>query len=695
MSLWIGIDVGGTFTDFIACDDDSGAVVTHKSSSTPGNPAAAIVAGLRDMFRSYGLDAREVAQIAHGTTVATNALIERKGAKVALITTKGFRDVLEIGRQRRPDHLDMHRDYPPAVVPRWRRFEVNERVLADRSVMTPLTDQEIERVVDQALASGADAVAVALVFSYIAPEHEQRIGAALTARQSLLPTPLQWPCYVSLSSEVHPEFREYERTSTTTLNAYLQPTMSRYLSHLSSVLAREIPQADVVISQSTGGLMSLDKARRFPIRTALSGPAAGVLGAVDVARQADFTNIITFDMGGTSADVSMVRNLEPAQSHDKLLGGLPLRLPSVDISTVGAGGGSITWFSRDGALKVGPASAGADPGPACYGLGGSDATVTDANLVLGRLAPAGLLGGTMKLDEVAARQAIAPIAERLGFSVEAAAHGILEIAVSNMSRVIRAVSIERGHDPRELSLLAYGGAGPLHARAVAASLQMRAVIVPTAPGILCAAGLIASNLKEDFIRTARVRLHDAAAIGELERVFDDLHRAAQQWFDDERILAGSRYLRVALDLRFVGQNFELELPLIGDTPAQLPPLPTVDVLLTRFFEAHERTYGFYNPEAPVEVLSARLTAGGDRHHAQQPAALPVGVDEGHAIGQRAICFERDESAPTAVYRREDLIFGQRLEGPAVIEQLDTTTLLFPHDSLMVDRDLNLIITVAT
>jgi N-methylhydantoinase A len=683
MSLWIGIDVGGTFTDFIAYDDDTGASVTHKNASTPGDPAEAIVAGLRDMLQINGLAAHKVAQIAHGTTVGTNTLIERKGAKVALITTKGFRDVLEIGRQRRPKNLDMHTDFPPAVVPRWRRVEVNERLRADGSVMTPLNDREIERVVDLALATGADAVAVALLFSYLNAEHEQRIGAALARRGS--------SCYVSLSSEIHPEFREYERTSTTTLNAYLQPTMTRYLTHLSDVLAREIPQADLVISQSTGGLMSIDKARLFPIRTALSGPAAGVLGAVAVAQQADFANIITFDMGGTSADVSMVRDLEPAQSRDKLLGGLPLRLPSVDISAVGAGGGSITWFTRDGALKVGPTSAGADPGPACYGLGGSKATVTDANLVLGRLATKGLLGGTMSLDDEAARRAIAPIAERLAFSVEAAAHGIVEIAVSNMSRVIRAVSIERGHDPRDLSLLAYGGAGPLHARAVAASLQMRRVIVPSAPGILCAAGLIASNLKEDFIRTARFRLHDAIATEQLASVLGELHRAAEEWFEQERILIDSRYMRVALDLRYVGQNFELELPLSGDSPALLPSLPAIDDLRARFFAAHERTYGFHNPAAPVEVLNCRLTAGGDRHHAQTPGAAQLGKDEARAIDQRDIWFDRDASSPTPVYNRQQLVSGQRLTGPAVIEQLDTTTLLFPGDSLTVDQYLNLII----
>ena len=437
--------------------------------------------------------------------------------------------------------------------------------MADGSVRVPLTDAEIERVVSMALDSDVDAVAVSLLFAYLTPDHEQRIGAALARRAP--------GKFISLSSEVQPEFREYERTSTTTQNAYLQPMMERYLKTLAARVASEIPRADVVISQSSGGLMSIGKAQRFPIRTALSGPAAGVLGALEIAQLADRPHVITFDMGGTSADVALVRDLTPAQSYDKRIGGLPVRLPSVDISTIGAGGGSIAWFDRDDRLKVGPISSGADPGPACYGLGGDKATVTDANLVLGRLSPAGLLDGTMRLDRDLACHAIKPIADRLGFALERTAHGILEVVVSNMARIIRAISVDRGYDPRELSLLAFGGGGPLHASAVASSLEMREVIVPPAPGILCAAGLNASDLKEDFVRTVRLVVGEGASLDQVADSLRSLHERARQWFEDERIPAERRYVRVVLDMHYVGQNFELSVPITGAAGAELPDAP--------------------------------------------------------------------------------------------------------------------------
>ncbi len=685
MTTWIGIDVGGTFTDFIAYDDDSGNSVTYKAPSTPRDPADAIVDGLKVMTERFGIAKDSIAQVGHGTTVGTNTLIQRKGARVALITTKGIRDVLEIGRQTRPGFFDVYTDFPPAVVPRMRRFEVDERVLADGSVRVPLTDAEIDRVVTLALESEVDAVAVSLLFAYLMPEHERRIGAALAKRMP--------GTFISLSSEVQPEFREYERTSTTTQNAYLQPMMQRYLTNLADRVGIEVPGADVVISQSSGGLMSIDKAQRFPIRTALSGPAAGVLGALEIARLADRPNVVTFDMGGTSADVALVRGFAPAQSYDKLIGGLPVRLPSVDISTIGAGGGSIAWFDRDDRLKVGPVSAGADPGPACYGLGGDKATVTDANLVLGRLSLAGLLDGTMKLDRAAAGRAIQPIADHLGFTLERTACGILDIVVSNMARVIRTISVDRGYDPRDLSLLAFGGGGPLHASAVAASLEMQEVIVPPAPGILCAAGLNVSDLKEDFVRTSRVIVREEASLDRLAANLKALHDLARRWFEDERIPSDFRYIRVFLDMHYIGQNFELSVPLASGAEAELPPLPPMAELKRMFFEAHERTYGYYNPNDPVQVLNCRLTAGGRRHRPhvvrEAKAAKPA-----KPFSRRPVWFMPDAAIDTAIFRREHLAVGQTIGGPAVVEQMDTTTLVYPGDVLRVDRFLNLLIEVS-
>ena len=685
MTVWIGVDVGGTFTDLVAFDDASGRRLTHKLSSTPANPADAIVAGLEALVARGDVAAADIAQIAHGTTVGTNALIERKGARVALITTRGFRDVLEIARQKRPGHFDMYRDYPPPVVPRWRRFEVAERVLADGAVHVALADAEIERVVDEALASGAEAIAVALLFSYLNPEHERRIGAAIAAKAPNV--------HVSLSSAVHPEFREYERSSTTTLNAYLQPKMARYLGDLGARIAAGLGGADVVISQSTGGLMSLQAARRFPIRTALSGPAAGVLGAVEAARQAGLKNVVTFDVGGTSADVALLPGLEPAQSSDKEVGGLPVRLPSIDIATVGAGGGSVVHFDREGRLCVGPESAGAAPGPACYGRGGEWPTVTDANLILGRLS-GGLLDGTMRLDLDAARRAMTPIAERLGFTVEATAAGVLEIVVANMARVIRTVSVERGFDPREVALLAYGGAGPLHARAVAASLDIGTVVIPATPGLLCAGGLIVSALKEDLIRTVRARLADAEAVPRLEAALAELDAVAAAWFEAERILPETRSVRVALDLRYVGQNFELDIVLSNAAPAGPPRVPPADMLRERFFEAHDRVYGFYNPDAPVEVVNCRLTASGHRHRLGAAPPPAAGGAWGKPIATRPVWFDPDAPVAAAVFRREALVPGQRFDGPAIVEQMDTTTVVFPGDAARVDDHGNLVVEIA-
>jgi N-methylhydantoinase A len=684
MAIWVGVDVGGTFTDFIAYDDDSGDSVTFKTQSTPKDPANAIVDGLKVMMERYNISADSIAQVGHGTTVGTNTLIQRKGARVALITTKGFRDVLEIGRQTRPGFFDMYSDWPPAVVPRTRRFEIDERVGADGQVRVPLTDAEIARVVQLACESDVDAFAVSLLFGYLTPDHERRIGAALAKAAP--------EKFISLSSDVQPEFREYERTSTTTQNAYLQPMMQRYLTNLADRVGAAIPQADVVISQSSGGLMSIDKAQRFPIRTALSGPAAGVLGALEIARLANRPHVVTFDMGGTSADVALVRDLMPAQSYDKLIGGLPVRLPSVDISTIGAGGGSIAHFDRDDRLKVGPISAGADPGPACYGLGGERATVTDANLVLGRLSPAGLLDGSMKLDRDAAVRAIRPIADQLGLTIEHTAHGIIEIVVSNMARIIRAISVNRGYDPRDLSLLAFGGGGPLHTSAVAASLDMREVIVPPAPGILCAAGLNVSDLKEDFVRTSRVLVRQDASIAELEANLRALHARATQWFEDERIPAERRYVQVSLDMHYVGQNFELAVPIVGGTRGELPPLPPMAELQKMFFATHERTYGFHNPRDPVQILNCRMKAAGRRHR-QHAARKAKAATPGQPIGLRPVWFAPDAPLDTPIYRREQLSAGQELPGPAVIEQMDTTTLIFPRDVVRVDDHLNLLIEI--
>lgn len=680
MAWMIGVDVGGTFTDFFAFDDATGRVVLHKVSSTPANPARAIIDGLGDLSRRHGVDLAAMTRLSHGTTIATNALIQRRGGKVALVVTEGFRDLIEIGRQIRPRVFDLQADHPAPLVPRELRFEAPERVTADGAPLRALSPEGLAKLVAEVGAAQPDACAVCFLFSFVNPAHERLVRDALAQAFPGL--------YLSVSSEVQPEFREYERLSTTVLNAYLQPVLDRYLGALADGLAVAAPQAALGINQSSGGLMSVERARRFPIRTALSGPAAGAVGAIHMARLSGMPDVIGLDMGGTSADVCLIRGYQAGTSFDKWIEGYPARLPAVDINAVGAGGGSIGWFDRDGLLKVGPHSAGAVPGPACYGRGGKEATVSDANLVLGRLSPRGLLGGGMALDVGLARAAIEPLAARLGFSVERTAHGMLGIVVANMVRAIRAVSVERGHDPRGFALLPFGGAGPLHATDVARSLGIRRCLVPFAPGILCAQGLIVSDLRETFVRTAvtpvlQPRMADVAA-----RV-EELRGEAQAWFASEKVAAANRSYDIVLDARYVGQNFELPLAL-----GTAEPLPDADAIRAAFFAEHERAYGFHNPADPVEIVNFRLVAVGRLAQPEARPAPPGAAGLPAPTERRPVWFEAEAAVDTPVYDRARLAPGHVVAGPAVIEQLDATILLFPGDRGTVDVHLNLIVELA-
>ena len=677
MPWMIGVDVGGTFTDFFAFDDTADRIVLHKVASTPTNPAHAVLVGLKQLAEHHGIDLDTVTRLSHGTTVATNALIQRRGGKVALVVTEGFRDLIEIGRQIRPHVFSLQDDYPAPLVPRELRFEAAERITADGRAVRALDSSELPELVKKVGDAKPDACAVCLLFSFLNPAHEAMIGDALRAAFPGM--------YLSTSSEVQPEFREYERLSTTVLNAYLQPVIDRYLGDLATGLAQAAPKAALGINQSSGGLMSVDRARHGPIRTALSGPAAVVVGAIHMARLSGLPDVISLDMGGTSADVALIRNHEAGITFNKWIEGYPARLASLDINAVGAGGGSIAWFDRDGLMKVGPQSAGAQPGPACYGRGGTEATVTDANLVLGRLSPKGLLGGDMALDESLARKAIAPLAERIGFSIEHTAHGMLGIVVANMVRAIRAVSVERGHDPRAFALLPFGGAGPLHATDVARSLGIRRSLVPLAPGILCAQGLIVSDLREAFVRTAVTPLSDTCMADVAARI-GELKAQAGAWFDTEGVEKDSRVTDIVLDARYVGQNFELAIGL-----GQADPLPAVGAIRQRFFAEHERAYGFHNPADAVEIVNFRLIAVGKL---RQPAARPGESRKGGkaaAVSRRDVWFAADAAQDTPVYDRATLMPGDIIAGPAVIEQLDSTTLLFPGDSATVDPYLNLVV----
>jgi N-methylhydantoinase A len=682
----IGVDVGGTFTDFYAFNENTAAVRVAKRPSTPDNPAHAIVAGLDELARQHDIDLKQVHRLSHGTTVGTNALIQRRGGRVALITTRGFRDLLEIGRQTRPHMYDLYRDYPPPLVPREHRFELAERVMSEGQVLEPLTPQAIETAIAAIRGTNADACAVCLLFAYLNPEHERTMAQALRAACPQL--------NLSLSSEVQPEFREYERFSTTVLNAYMQPIMADYMAKLEASLSESVPAATVGINQSSGGLMSPDRARHFPVRTALSGPAAGAVGGVHIARFAERPNVITLDMGGTSADVALIRDYRADVSFNREVAGFPIRLPMVDIETVGAGGGSIAWFDRDGLLKVGPASAGADPGPACYGHGGTDPTVTDANLVLGRLSLDGLLNGAMALDLPFARRSFVPVATRLGFSIEHTAHGVLGITVANMVRAIRTISVERGHDPRQFVLMPFGGAGPLHARDVATSLGIREILIPPAPGIVCAEGLIVSDLKENFVISHRTAIEDPS-LRQIREHIAELITDATRWFDVERISPDGQNLELSLDMRYVGQNFELSVPIMSGTTLTPDSIPDAAGLRERFFDVHESAYGYHNPHDAVEILNFRLTGRGRLHRFTIEERKHNGAAPPEPIGMRPVYFSPDASVETNVYERKSLRAGQMIEGPAIIEQLDTTTPVYPGDHARVDAVGNILISVSS
>lgn len=683
--MWfVGVDVGGTFTDFYAMNVEDGSVFLHKTPSTADDPSKAILNGLSQLLMDASIDVKDIIRLAHGTTVATNALIQRRGGNVAVVTTEGFKDLLEIGRQTRPKMYDLKADSPLPLSHRNMRFEVTERVGSKGQVIKPLTEKAIENVVQMVVDAEVDSCAVCLLFSFLMPEHEKIIGEKLKQRLPDL--------HVSLSSEVQPEFREYERFSTTLLNAYLQPVIGKYMKTLGTRFKEMVPNARLGINQSSGGLMSVERASSMPIRTALSGPAAGTVGAIHQAKLANKPNIITLDMGGTSADVALIQDYEAGAGFNRTVAGFPVRLPMIDIHTVGAGGGSIAWFDKDNLLKVGPLSAGAEPGPACYGRGGTEATVSDANLVLGRL-PDNLIGGAMELDIEKARQAISPIADKLRFSIERTAHGILGIVISNMVRAIRTISVERGHDPRDFTLMPFGGAGALHAADVARELDMKEIIVPPSPGILCAQGLVVSDLKEDFVVTRRLP-YDQNTIHMIRDELNELKRRAEMWFQDENIIVIDRVTRIAFDMRYVRQNFELTVPwvdIIGDINIETES--SLEMLRQRFYEQHEKTYGHFTKKDPIEIVNIRLAALGRSSAKMSSSGAELSFKPPMANSLRHVWFNYSEAIETPVYARKDLLSGQSFEGPAVIEQLDAMTVIHPRDKVEIDPFDNLIIEI--
>jgi N-methylhydantoinase A len=636
----VGVDSGGTFTDVVAVDGDR--VIAYKLPSQPRAPWQPVLDGARH------LSGDAVEELSHSTTVGTNALLERRGGPVALVTTAGFEDVLEIGRQARPQLYALHPTLAPPLVDAALRFGLDERLAADGSVLRAPTAEALARIYALVAAAEVRAVAVCLLHAYANPAHERAVAEALA--------PLGLP--LSLSSEVLPMPREYERTSTTVVDAYVRPVVAPYLARLGGFLR-------VRVLASNGGAMSAAQAARHPARTLLSGPAAGVVGARVAARAAGVTDAITLDMGGTSTDVALIAGGEVALADEATVAGCVLQLPMLAIHTVGAGGGSIVTLDRGGALKVGPESAGAEPGPAAYDRGGTRPTVTDANVVLGRLPATGLLGGAMPLSLERARAALVPLAAALGVAVEAAAEDVLAVAAAVMARAIKVVSVERGHDPAGFTLLPFGGAGALHACAVARELGMTRILVPPSPGLLCAYGALAADVAHDFVATVMRPAGARLPLDALAPAFLPLTQAAAQALETDGVEPAARRLERAATLRYRGQSFELTVPL-RHADGSVP-----DDVVAAFHQAHRDRYG-YALDREVELVTVRLRAVGKR----APVPLPSEPrDDGPVeIGRAALRLDgATHDAPLLLRRR--LLPGVTIAGPALIAEYSSTTLL--------------------
>jgi N-methylhydantoinase A len=714
--LRVASDVGGTFTDNLAYDEAAKRMTVAKVPTTPENRALGTVRGLRRALELQGRGGGDVGYVGHGMTTATNAVIQRSGGRTALITNEGFRDLLLIGRQNRPSLYDIRKTRPLPLVAREDCHTLRGRLDPAGHEVTPLDETGLREVAQRLKADGVEAVAVCLLHAYANPAHERRAKAILTEELPGIP--------VCISTDILAEFREYERASTVVLNAYLLPVMERYLASLSELLAdpkeglgiaAEVP---VMVMEASGGLMTVMTAREKPVHTVLSGPAGGVVASAHVAQLSGFAEIITLDMGGTSTDISLILGGRPQVTREASLEGAPIRIPVIDINAIGAGGGSIAWIDDGGALRVGPNSAEAVPGPACYGRGGTEPTVTDANLVLGRFGADTRLGGELSLDPEAAARAVQDrIAGPLGLDLTAAAAGILRVANATMARGVRVVSVERGHDPRALTLVPFGGAGPMHGSPLARELGIPRLLVPPTPGILCALGMLVADLRHDLVQTHLAAHRDLSAEA-ARAILDPMLAEARRLLDADRVPDDRRHIEMRVDLRYIGQSYELPIPLAPAAPSAASagapnktPSPASGggsgwglieadwaALVPAFHAEHARRFGHSDPAAPVEVVSFAVTATGliDTPELPRPQA---GSDQPPAearTGTRRVYFEAGAGgdwAECAVWRREALLAGNDIAGPAIVEEVSATTVLYLGDHARVDAIGSLIVEV--
>lgn len=681
MSHRLGVDVGGTFTDLLLVNDETGSLYRVKTSSTPADPSQGVLTGVSRICEASGVATSDVSQVMHGTTVATNAVLEEKGARVGLITTRGFGQILHLARSQTPGPLAgwiiMIKPEPPASLIDTR--EANERMSARGEVIHAVDREQVRACVRDLVESGVESLTVSLINSYANPAHEREIKALV---QEMYP---EFP--ITISSEVLPEFREYERTLTACMNSYVRPKVQSYIANLESGLKKLGVAGEVSILRSDAGLMTTQLARENPIYGILSGPSGGVAGALFIARRAGFEDILTFDMGGTSTDVALCQHGQPTIARETELGYFRVKVPSVNVHSVGAGGGSIAHVPElTRALRVGPQSAGADPGPACYGHGGTAPTVTDANIVIGHLPPR-LLGGEMQLDVDAARAAVQTIGDALGLDVYQAAQGILDIVNENMAGALRLVSVQRGYDPRDFALVAFGGAGPMHANAVARLMSSFPVVVPPAPGLLCATGDLVADFRDEFARTF-IRTTDSVSGDEVAGILTELGAEAQAWMRREGIPEDRQRLSFNADMRYYRQGYEIPIDV---RPEELSGNGT-GVLADRFNGLHERLYGFKMEGTVAEIVNLRAIAFGKVPEPNLPEGLPGhGSDSSPAIDDQQSVYFHGEWLPTRIYDRTRLRAGNRLDGPAIVVEFDSTTVVLPGYAVEVDRNLNLLI----
>lgn len=680
MGYRIGVDVGGTFTDFSIYNTTSGKLIHYKRSSTPDDPSRSIMTGLAEILEKENIQATDIEYLAHGTTVATNALIEKKGDSIGLITTYGFKDLMEIGDQKRPSLYDLLRPKPVSLIHPGARWEVHERILYDGSIRQSLQEQDVLDGIAHFKKLGIRSIAVCTLFSFLNPTHEQKIREIIRR---------EYPeAYVSISSDLVHEFREYARMSTTVLNAYLGPIMKEYVENFRESIKGAGVSVSPFVTQSNGSIISIDETIDCPIRTAVSGPSAGVIGAARIGKQCGLNSLITFDMGGTSIDVSLIQDGKANVSFERMVEGYPARIPMIDIVTVGAGGGSLACVDEGGVLKVGPRSAGAKPGPACYCRGGEEPTVTDANLILGKLNPKRILGGRMSIDEKRSILAIKKaICQKTDLSIEDAAAGIVTVVNSNMVRAIRMVSVERGYDPRQFTLVAFGGAGPLHACEVAEEIGIRQVLFPPSPGTLCSLGLLMADTQFDLSRS-RLTIVNEQNLSIINNLLADLALEGQQLLNTQKIPELRRRFQFGFDCRYEHQNYELTIKIDKGKLNE----SDLDDLKKAFGNAHEHAYGYQDKERPVQIVNYRVSAVGlsDKPEVDHIQERSASVPKENEV--RQVRFEKQcKFIETPVYLRDDLPSDCVLQGPAIIEQMDSTCVIPPGWTALSDQYGNILV----